>query len=83
MVAVIASIFRSWFDCSTGPQLTTNGRYIEAFIFAVRLTAFAFRGEKERFLAKGFDGYLSKPLDSMELLAEMKRHLSHEFKPVS
>jgi len=38
MVAVIASIFRSWFDCSTGSQLTTNGRYIEAFIFAVRLT---------------------------------------------
>jgi len=33
MEAVIASIFRSWFD-----KLTTNGRYIEAFIFAVRLT---------------------------------------------
>jgi len=32
MEAVIASIFRSWFD-----KLTTNGRYIEAFIFAVRL----------------------------------------------
>jgi len=33
MEAVIASIFRSWFD-----KLTTNGRYIEAFIFAVRLS---------------------------------------------
>lgn len=36
-------------------------------------TANALRGEKERFLQQGFDGYVSKPLDIKELIAEMKR----------
>jgi CheY-like chemotaxis protein len=31
----------------------------------IALTAFSLRGEKERFLENGFDGYVSKPLKSM------------------
>jgi len=41
----------------------------------IALTAYAFRGVKERFLAEGFDGYLSKPMEMTELIAEMKRVL--------
>jgi len=37
------------------------------------VTAYALRGDRERFLAEGFDGYVSKPLDLAELLREMKR----------
>ena len=39
----------------------------------VVLTAFALRGEKERFLAAGFDEYLSKPLDIKELISVLHR----------
>ncbi len=39
----------------------------------IALTAHALRGEKDRFLEGGFDGYLSKPMLAKELVAEMKR----------
>ena len=39
----------------------------------IALTAYALRGEKERFLEEGFDGYVSKPIDISELISEMKR----------
>jgi CheY-like chemotaxis protein len=40
----------------------------------IAVTAYS-RGEKERFLKEGFDGYVSKPLDIKELMCEMKRVL--------
>jgi len=39
----------------------------------IALTAFAFHGEKDCFLAEGFYGYLSKPMERKELIDEMKR----------
>ena len=40
---------------------------------AIALTANALRGDKEQFLKGGFDGYVSKPFTSTELMAEIKR----------
>jgi two-component system cell cycle response regulator DivK len=39
------------------------------------LTAQAMRGDRERFLASGFDGYLAKPVDIRELLAVVREAL--------
>ena len=39
----------------------------------IALTAYSLRGDKERFLQEGFDGYVSKPMDIVELIDEMKR----------
>jgi PAS domain S-box-containing protein len=39
----------------------------------IALTAYALRGEKQRFIEEGFDGYISKPLVVEELHAELKR----------
>jgi CheY-like chemotaxis protein len=38
------------------------------------LTAQAMEGDRERFLAAGFDGYLSKPVNIAELVATVKRY---------
>ncbi len=42
----------------------------------VALTAFVMRGDTERFLDEGFDGYISKPLIARELVTEIKRVLN-------
>src|ERR1043166_8154083 len=39
----------------------------------VALTAQAMRGDGERFLDVGFDGYLSKPVDVVELIRAVER----------
>ena len=39
----------------------------------IALTAFAFKGNREKFLHQGFDGYNSKPIDLGALINEMKR----------
>jgi len=39
----------------------------------IAVTAHSMRGDRERFLAKGFDGYVSKPLTTGELVDEMER----------
>jgi CheY-like chemotaxis protein len=38
------------------------------------LTAQAMRGDRERFVKAGFDGYLAKPVDILELVAAVERH---------
>jgi two-component system cell cycle response regulator DivK len=45
-----------------------------AAIPVLALTAQAMQGDRERFLAAGFDGYLAKPVDVLELLGTVRRH---------
>jgi CheY-like chemotaxis protein len=40
------------------------------------VTAYAMRGDREKGLDAGFDGYLSKPINARSLFAEMERVLS-------
>ncbi|AXE32160.1 response regulator [Chromobacterium phragmitis] len=39
----------------------------------VALTACAMKGDRERLLAAGFDGYIEKPVDYVNFLAEVRR----------
>ena len=39
----------------------------------IALTAFSMHGDKDRFLKEGFDGYVSKPLITEDLIGEIKR----------
>lgn len=42
----------------------------------IALTAFAMKGDRERLLAEGFDGYVSKPIDIKEISQVIERYLS-------
>jgi two-component system, cell cycle response regulator DivK len=44
----------------------------------VAITSFAMRGDQEKILAAGFDGYLSKPISTRELPGLVKRWLEEE-----
>jgi CheY-like chemotaxis protein len=39
----------------------------------IALTAHALRGDRQRLLGEGFDGYLAKPLEMIELAKELQR----------
>lgn len=47
-----------------------------ASIPVLALTAQTMRGDRERFLAQGFDGYLSKPIDVKTFVQEVARYCS-------
>jgi len=47
-----------------------------AGIPVVALTAFAMEGDRERFLAGGFDGYITKPIDVRSFPGEVGRFCS-------
>jgi CheY-like chemotaxis protein len=42
------------------------------------VTAYAMQGDREKILASGFDGYLSKPINPAALQQELERVLSKE-----
>lgn len=41
----------------------------------IALTAYAMKGDEERALAAGCDGYVTKPIDTRSLAALLERHL--------
>jgi two-component system cell cycle response regulator DivK len=45
-----------------------------ATIPVLALTAQAMHGDRERFLAAGFDGYISKPVNVHDLLGTVRQH---------
>ena len=45
-----------------------------AAIPVLAVTAQAMRGERDRFLEAGFDGYVSKPVNVRELIGTVRRH---------
>jgi two-component system, cell cycle response regulator DivK len=53
-------------------QLRADDRFASVPVLA--LTAQAMEGDRERFLAAGFDGYLSKPVDIADFVATVKRY---------
>ena len=53
-------------------QLRSNERTSSIPVLAV--TAQAMRGDRERFLAAGFDGYMPKPIDITELVDTVSEH---------
>ena len=53
-------------------RLRANERTAPIPVLAV--TAQAMQGDHERFLAAGFDGYISKPVNIVELLGTVRQH---------
>lgn len=53
-------------------RLRMDERTVRVPVLAV--TAQAMKGDRERFIEAGFDGYLSKPVDIDELLTTVEQH---------
>jgi len=56
-------------------KLRENPRF--AALPVVAVTAYAMQGDREKILSSGFDGYLSKPINSVSLGQELDRLLAH------
>jgi two-component system cell cycle response regulator DivK len=50
----------------------TNTRHIPI----IALTSFAMKGDRERLLAEGFDGYIAKPISIKEMSQVVEQYLS-------
>jgi CheY-like chemotaxis protein len=55
-------------------RIRENPRLAQLPVVAV--TAYAMRGDQERILSAGFDGYLSKPINPSSLIQELDRLLN-------
>jgi len=61
-----------------GYEATESIRKFNKTIPIIAQTAYALKGEKERSISAGCNGYISKPIDPKELLATMLRFLNPE-----
>jgi two-component system, cell cycle response regulator DivK len=52
-----------------------------AWIPVVALTSFAMKGDRERFLAQGFDGYLEKPISVRQFPEQVRSYCQAEEAP--
>ena len=59
---------------ATVRKIRGNPRFSALPVLAV--TAYAMRGDREKILQSGFDGYLSKPISAHSLEQELNRHLA-------
>lgn len=57
-------------------KLRENPRFTSLPVVAV--TAYAMQGDREKIMDSGFDGYLSKPVDSKSLIQELERLIISE-----
>ena len=57
-------------------KIRENPRFTSLPVVAV--TAYAMQGDREKILSSGFDGYLSKPVNSRSLAEELDRLLANE-----
>ncbi len=60
-------------------ELRSNPLTSQLIVIAV--TSFAMRGDQEKILRAGFDGYLSKPISTRELPQTIQRYLSGNQNP--
>jgi len=56
-------------------EIRRNEQETHIHLPVIALTAYSLRGDEERFLDEGFDGYVSKPFEIRELIVEMERVL--------
>jgi CheY-like chemotaxis protein len=56
-------------------KLRENPRF--TLLPVVAVTAYAMQGDREKIMNSGFDGYLSKPVNSGSLVQELDRLLAH------
>jgi two-component system cell cycle response regulator DivK len=59
----------------TAAAARLKGEPRTASIPVVALTSFAMKGDRERFLAAGFDGYLEKPISVKEFPEQVRGYL--------
>lgn len=57
-------------------QLRQNPQ--SAHLHVVAVTAYAMRGDRERALSAGFDGYITKPIDSAALITQIHQLLQQK-----
>ena len=62
-------------------RLRTDVRTAAIPVLAV--TAQAMQGDRERFLAAGFDGYVAKPVNIGELIGTVQHHCGGSPRPIS